>query len=110
MSEHTARIRELNDMYRSKGIGVGRTMMTTSLASLGVAFQLAARLAVRTFNEFSKDNDPHAEHDFGAFELQGRKCFWKIDYYNRDLSAGSENPADPSQTCRVLTIMLAEDY
>ena len=62
------------------------------------------------FNEFSNDNDPHSEHDFGAFELEGQKVFWKIDYYSRDLKAGSENPADPMQTCRMLTIMLAEDY
>jgi hypothetical protein len=76
-------------------------LMTANLASLGVDFQLAARLAVRSFSEFSKDNDPHNEHDFGAFELQGQKVFWKIDYYDRSLQAGSENPADPFLTCRV---------
>jgi hypothetical protein len=85
MSEHTAKIRELNDMFRRHGIGCGRTMMTNTVASLGIEFQLAARLKVRTFNEFSNDNDPHSEHDFGAFELEGQKVFWKIDLYEREL-------------------------
>jgi hypothetical protein len=52
----------------------------------------------------------HREHDFGSFELAGETFFWKIDYYNNDLVAGSEDPADPSKTTRVLTIMLAEEY
>ena len=57
-----------------------------------------------------EDNDPHGEHDFGSFELCGRKLFWKIEYYDPDLQHGSEDPADPAKTMRVLTVMLAEEY
>ena len=106
----TDKIRELNDLYRTKGIGVGRTMVTASIVTLGPAFQLAAMLKMRTFTDFNPDNNPHHEHDFGSFELDGQKVFWKFDYYDRELKYGSENPADPLQTCRILTIMLAEDY
>ncbi len=42
--------------------------------------------------------------------IAGNKLFWKINYYDRDLEFGSENPADPAITARVLTIMLAEEY
>jgi hypothetical protein len=56
------------------------------------------------------DNGPYDEHDFGAFDHASEKIFWKIDYYDADLTHGSENPADPIITTRVLTVMLAEEY
>jgi hypothetical protein len=65
---------------------------------------------VRAFEKFDADNDPHCEHDFGAFDQGRDTIFWKIDYYDADLSHGSEDPADPTVTTRVLTIMLAEEY
>ena len=65
---------------------------------------------VATFDDFSADNDPHGEHDFGSFDLAGDKFFWKIDYYDPTLEFGSDDPADPSKTTRVLTLMLAAEY
>ena len=50
------------------------------------------------------------EHDFGSFTVGEEQLFWKIDYYDLSLEFGSNDPADPSQTKRVLTIMLAEEY
>ena len=65
---------------------------------------------VATFDDFNADNDPHGEHDFGSFDLAGDKFFWKIDYYDFTLEFGSDDPADPSKTTRVLTLMLAAEY
>ena len=47
---------------------------------------------------------------FGAFDLQGQRVLFKIDYYDMALECGSEDPADASITRRVLTVMLADDY
>ncbi len=76
----------------------------------GIGFTTAAIAATRTFDEFTPDNDPYGEHDFGSVSVRGTKLFWKIDYYDLSLNFGSKDPADPAQTTRVLTIMLAEEY
>ena len=105
-----AKIAELNDQLRKHGTGNGRVMVTRSIRDLGPDFELAALLKVRAFDAFTADNNPHGERDYGSFDLQERRVLWKIDYYNPSLTCGSEDPSDPLQTCRVLTIMLAEDY
>ncbi|WP_420822819.1 DUF3768 domain-containing protein [Allostella humosa] len=38
------------------------------------------------------------------------RVVWKIDYYNRTLDGGSDDPTGPNRTCRVLTIMLAREW
>jgi len=84
--------------------------MTRGIADLSPEDQVHIFDRVRCFDNFTEDNDPYGEHDFGAFDYHGRKIFWKIDYYAPDMKHGSEDPADAAQTVRVLTIMLAEEY
>jgi hypothetical protein len=66
--------------------------------------------AVAAFEAFDADNDPHGEHDFGALTVVGERLFFKIDCYDRSLTAGSPDPADAAVTVRVLTVMLAAEY
>lgn len=101
------RIRDLNDRMRQN---LSRFTVTAGVQSLGHAAIHAIAQMVRTFTEFNEDNDPWGEHDFGAFDFQGHKIFWKIDYYSPDLKHGSPDPTDPTVTCRVLTVMLASEY
>ncbi len=105
----TNKIAELNDQFRRTFQG-GRVMLTASLAALDPVEQTAIFAKVRAFESFTEDNDPYGEHDFGAFTHDGKRFFWKIDYYALDMKHGSEDPTDPSQTVRVLTVMLAEEY
>ena len=85
--------------------------MTAGIAALSPDIQEAIITKVRTFDDFSEGNDPYGERDFGAFDQScAGKIFWKIDYYDLTLTKGSEDPADPKQTRRVLTILLAEEY
>lgn len=89
-----------------------RRSMTGCIVTKGVAlltpFVNDIFVRVRDFKEFTEDNDPYGEHDFGSFEIVGIKIFWKIDYYDQDLK-GFCRPLDPA--CRrQLTIMRAEEY
>jgi hypothetical protein len=106
---NTDRIRELNDAFRTSLRG-GRAVMTSGVAELPDCVKAEAIVQVAAFSDFTRDNDPHGEHDFGSFTLVGRKFFWKIDYYDKRCEFGSEDPSDPQKTTRVLTIMLAEEY
>ena len=99
----------LNDAFRSTFRG-GKIMMTSGVDELPNCVKAEALVQVAVFSEFTADNDPHDEHDFGSFDLVGRKFFWKIDYYDKDLQNGSEDPSDPERTMRVLTLMLAAEY
>ena len=103
------RIQELNDAFRRTFQG-GQVLMTARVNALSPEIVAEALQRVRTLNEFTKDNDPYGEHDFGIFELAGHKFLWKIDYYDKSMTYGSEDPVDPEQTLRVLTVMLTEDY
>lgn len=104
----TERIRTLNDRARSSL--ACRVLITAGVQALGPDALAALIREVRTFDRFDADNDPHGEHDFGAFNHDGTRLFWKIDYYDRTLEAGSPDPADPQVTVRVLTLMLADEY
>jgi hypothetical protein len=104
------RIRELNDLWRRNGVGRGSFMLTSGIQAHGESFVSAAVQAVCEFNDFSDDNDPWGEHDFGAIDVEGQKVFWKISYYDLTLQYGSENPANEGCTHRVLTVMLASEY
>jgi len=106
--ETTSAIARQNDHFR-RHPGAD-WMVTAGVQAMGPVFILAAVSAVRAFDAFVADNDPHGEHDFGACELAGARVFWKIDYYDEDLRFGSPNPADPLVTRRIITVMLASEY
>ena len=104
VNETSAKIAALNDEFRRSMSGC---TVTRGVAAL-VPLMNEIFVKVRDFSEFTEDNDPYGEHDFGSFDVGEHKLFWKIDYYD-DFR---ENWCDPlSPDCnRVLTIMLAEEY
>lgn len=106
----TKRIRRLNDALRHGQVDNGAIVITAGLQAKDEAFLGQAAKAVAAFDRFSEDNDPHGEHDFGVFDLDGEKLFWKVDYFDRSLKWGSPDPANPALTHRVLTLMLASEY
>jgi hypothetical protein len=122
--KRTERIAQLNDLAR-KVMGVACTVLVTpGFLALEAVDQSRVRELVETFDTFTEDNDPYGERDFGAVYQcadgqwttarpacgERERVFWELDYYDRDLEYGSDDPADPSKTRRVLTIMLAKEY
>jgi hypothetical protein len=103
------RIRVLNDNFRSTFVG-GQVVMTQGVDALPIDTKARVLLAVQSFSNFTKDNDPHREYDFGNLKVEGESYFFKVDYYALDMEAGAEEPADPNVTTRVLTIMRADEY
>jgi hypothetical protein len=102
-------IRTLNDALRKTLTG-GKVVMTRGVQSLPADTVALALSQMRSFDQFTPDNDPHGEHDFGGFDLAGEKFFWKIDDYDERMECGSEDPSNPKKATRVLTLMLAGDY
>ncbi len=109
MSTDTDRIRMLNDQLRRHLTG-GGAVVTPGIAALGSEAVQRLIQTIATFDDFCTANDPHGEHDFGAFQFDGVGVFFKIDYFDKDLNFQSPDPADPAVTERVITLMLAEEY
>jgi Protein of unknown function (DUF3768) len=109
MEIKTARIRALNDELRQRLIG-GMAVMTPGIAALGPEAVARIVKTIEVYDDFCHANDPHEEHDFGEFDADGHRIFFKIDYYDDGLTMHSPDPSDPNVTKRVITIMLAEEY
>lgn len=71
------RTQELNDRFRTTGVGNGSIMLTASVEANRVSFMKQALDAVRTFDNLTPDNDAWGEHDFGAFTIDDQKLFWR---------------------------------
>ena len=114
MTDKIKKIRDLNDRLRRGDARIpGKLVFTSGLLrhiedNDRTPEEVIALVA--TFDGFDNDNDPHGEHDFGAFEFCGLKVFWKIDYYDETMLYGSPDPSNPAITTRMLTVFLASEY
>jgi hypothetical protein len=105
----------MNDIFRrsmkSTAAIPGRVVLTASVIQDPNLQEIIE--SVRAFDNFSNDNDPHREHDFGKVTVDEKSYYWKIDYYalkengEPDFNYGAE---DPAQSYRVLTIMNTDEY
>ena len=107
-----SKIAKLNDDLRQNLFtpGSNRVFVSATVSSLPYLERALLLDKVQKFNDFNPDNDPYQEHDFARIEHNGINYFWKIDYYNKTMDAGSDDPSNPDITTRVLTIMRADEY
>lgn len=104
---NTEKIKQLNDTLRKTFVG-GQVMLTTGIRAKSAEDQAEILQKVRSFNEFTKANDPYSEHDYGRFSHNGENIMFKIDYYNKTYDRMSDDPSNPEITNRVMTIMCGE--
>ena len=102
-------IARLNDQLRQTGTG-GSIVITEALRKVSGFSASALAAALASYDGFDPDNDPYGERDFGDLTLFGEDLLFKVDYYDKDLAFGSDDPANPDVTQRVLTVMLARDW
>ena len=107
--EQAAKIAKLNDAFR-KDPTQGFIMLSQGMRANRLVDIDAIMEMFRSYNDFNENNDPYGEHDFGAFTFKGQKIFWKIDYFDKDLTGLSPDASNAKITTRVATIMYAEEY
>src|SRR5579863_2040488 len=83
----TDRIRALNDAFRRTFVG-GAVMITSGVEAMPLDQRRSLLQKIRDFTAFDEGNDPHHEHDFGAVDEGGVRCFFKIDYYDSAMEYG----------------------
>jgi hypothetical protein len=64
-------IRELNDAFRQNPSG-GRLNVTSGVVEHTGGQFSTLMLAIAAFDQFTNDNDPHGEHDFGSLTFMGQ--------------------------------------
>ena len=101
--EQSIKVAALNDAFRRAGLGVTITAGVQVLPDLYGLME-----EVRRFDNWTAENDPYEEHDFGQIMWGSTKVLWKIDYYDPRLCRW-EDPVSPRCT-RILTVMLASEY
>lgn len=107
-----SKISDLNDALRKNMLNPGKNkvFITTGVSVLPIIDKMRILKKIIDFNDFNKGNDPHGEHDFGRIEHNGLDYFFKIDYYDNEMTCGSDDPSNPDIATRVLTIMRADEY
>ena len=102
-------IAKLNDDFRKSFIG-GEVLLSAGIAAMSSEDKANIVALVQNFYNFTPDNNPYSENDFGTFDYKDEKILWKIDYYDLNNQYHSENPANPDITNRILTIMTVYEF
>ena len=77
MTTKTEAIRTLNDELR-QNLTTGTALITAGVAALGAEAVARIVKTIAVYDDFCHANDPYEEHDFGSFEADGHKIFFRI--------------------------------
>ncbi|MGB3246163.1 MAG: DUF3768 domain-containing protein [Sulfitobacter sp.] len=111
-------IAKQNDAFRTSltgsveapGVLPGKLVMTAGIAAQSDEFRAALIEALVAFDAFDMDSDPYGLHEMGVLKIEGERVWFKFDLFDENFEYGSEAPADPARTCRVLTLLFPSEY
>ena len=116
--DYARKVADLNDQLR-KDMFTGnmlkkenlknKIVLTPGIAGLNLKDKEKIFFSVKYYGNFTKNNNPWGEKNFGSFNFKKETFNWKIDYYDNDMKYHSPDKSDPDKTVRVLTIMKAEE-
>ena len=100
--------RALNDHFRKTGQG-GIVTLSMGLHKLGQA-EVDNVMKQLAGEKGDKSVEAGSEHDMGEIQVGNRTVSWEINYYNKELDDVSDNPTNPDQTTRFMTLLLSTEY
>jgi hypothetical protein len=74
-SRRSNKFRDHHDELR-QNLTHGHTFMTLGVAALGPEVVVRIVKTIQVYDNFCHANDPHEEHDFGSFEVDGQTIFF----------------------------------
>jgi Protein of unknown function (DUF3768) len=104
MTTQTEAIRALNDELR-QNLTIGTAFITAGIAALGAEAVARIVKTIAVYDEFCHANDPHEEHDFGSFEVDGQTIFSRSiisirrSPATRPILRIPQSPSASSQSC-----------
>ena len=111
MKTRAEKIAALNDLLRTTfNPAAGRVVATNGIHALPENTKRKIVHLVQTFNNFTTDNNPYGERDYGQVQANGHKACFKFDYYDKSMTMHSPDATDPDKTVRVMTIMLTNEW
>ena len=110
VEKQSAIIAQINDHFRRGDNSLGHWTLEASVEAMPQDKKQALIQAVRNYDNFTQDNDPYGEHDFGIIHQEGTEYFWLIDCYDQDRRYLATDPSDIQATTRVLVLTKAEEY
>ena len=116
--EAAALIAAQNDAFRRSiaqfatgpNVPKGKVVMTRGVAEQSADFQRELITKVMGFDAFDTDSDPYGWHEMGVIEISDRTVWFKIDLLDVNYAYGAEDPTDPNQTRRVMTLLFPSEY
>lgn len=104
-----SKTRELNDTFRRTGQG-GVTLISMGVHELGAKAVVDIRKDIASITSFTSEDDPEGMRDFGSISHNGRLIYWMIEHYDKDISNEADDPSNPEETTRVMSIILSTEY